>query len=292
MDIAFVINDAYAHYTRIALFALISAHKKSQEMHFHILHKDLSPQSRAMLAEYISGHSGKSLSFYDVKDEDLSAYQMTIPHTSIETYFKLLLPSVLSSLDKVLCLDVDALVRKDISALWDVPLEDKFAGVIFDPQISFSKNEAGHEFLGNGAYFNAGVLLLNLKEIRAKGLDQAFQSLYLKHKEKLRYQEQDLLNVVFAGRCVWLSPDYNLMMAYYHKDNHFQKLETFSPDEYQKFPSYKDDPSIIHYTGAPKPWDKSCVMPHRELYIQVWERSPWPVLGWPEDCAFYAQKAG
>lgn len=120
--------------------------------------------------------------------------------------------------DKILYLDTDTLIAKDISELYDTDIE----GI----ELAAALDYYGKIFMGYH-YFNAGVLLLNMKEIRKSGLferterlcaekklflpDQTALNRLVKKKKLLRgkYNEQkhypeDTVIQHFAKTIIWL----------------------------------------------------------------------------------------
>ncbi|MBQ8392865.1 MAG: glycosyltransferase family 8 protein [Clostridia bacterium] len=84
---------------------------------------------------------------------------------------------------KVIYLDADTVVAKDISELYDVDITDyEFAGVL---------DYYGHVFIG-ARYINAGVLLLNLERIKKTSLFE--KCIELLNKKRVFLPDQTALN--------------------------------------------------------------------------------------------------
>ena len=84
------------------------------------------------------------------------------------TYMVLLkaaLSKILPTYDKVLFLDCDTIVEHDISALWDIDLTGYYYAAV--PQTDDGRDGR----FTKGAYFNTGVLLCNIAELRANEKD-------------------------------------------------------------------------------------------------------------------------
>lgn len=113
------------------------------------------------------------------------------------------------NLDTILSLDIDTIVNKNISNLWDINLDGYYiAGVRDTP-----------EFNRNGLYVNGGVLLQNLKKIREDKIDDVMVD-KINHIKK-DYAEQDLLNEVYKNHILELPSEYNshpLFMNYNPKN--------------------------------------------------------------------------
>ena len=175
-----------------------------------------------------------------------------IDYISIATYYRLLIPEKLSQYDKCLYLDSDILVTGDISPLINMDLGDN---IILGCKNYFSKEyltdfykkrcgECGIDSLDT--YVNAGVLLINIKELRNTTLGDVM----LKDvgKNTYRYNDQDIINKYYYGRIGLISVKYNLMVQYLKRIKVIS--EALNEDIYQ----IAQNPVIIHYSTKKKPW--------------------------------------
>ncbi len=149
------------------------------------------------------------------------------------TLYRLLLPGLLpQNVDKILYLDADTLVEGDIRPLYKINLKNNFLAAVGDAGARERKTQLG--FTEQEKYFNAGVLLMNLREIRKAQL----QRVWLEHVNGTQYTwpDQDILNITCKGRVSFVNIIYN----------------TFGSDNPVKHPK------IIHYT-VQKPWNNATV---------------------------------
>ena len=71
-----------------------------------------------------------------------------------------------NDVDKVIWLDVDTIVCDSIAPLWEIPLEGKW--------IAWCREWCGsHRPFGNLPYYNIGVCVLNLAQMREDGVTKA-----------------------------------------------------------------------------------------------------------------------
>ena len=99
--------------------------------------------------------------------------------------------------------------------------------------------------------FNAGVMIMNLEEIRAN-----FTTEYmLKFAEdgKFKFWDQDVLNILFEGKVKWLDSAWNYFVD--EKDGWRGKINQFAPKElYELYENAGKNPYIYHFAGNEKPW--------------------------------------
>ena len=101
---------------------------------------------------------------------------------------------------RVLWLDVDTIVDKDLTDLWNTDLEDNIVAGVLDqgytcyPQIT-------------RFYINAGVLLMDLDKWRA--LKYNNRSRYLVNVKAWQFGDQDIINLLCRDKVLYLNCRYN-----------------------------------------------------------------------------------
>ena len=103
---------------------------------------------------------------------------------------------VLPRVNRVLSLDADTICEKDVSGVWDLPIDDCY----------FSASHEWHR-TGNGLmYCNAGVTLYNLKKLRDGKADECINLL---NTCWYPWLEQDAQNYLCQGRIHDMPSKYN-----------------------------------------------------------------------------------
>ena len=117
------------------------------------------------------------------------------------TYMALMraaLAKILLGEDRVLSLDVDTIIRGDISALWDYDLTGYYLAGVAEPYWTDELDRL---------YVNMGSVMFNLKAIRKDGIDDAM--ILALDTIPFNLCEQDCINQFCAGRILELPGDYN-----------------------------------------------------------------------------------
>ncbi len=141
---------------------------------------------------------------------DRSSYPLNI-------YMRLFIPYFIpSQVEKVLYLDVDMIVQKDISTLYEIDLGDTLVGAVLDPRIiSFDNSWGGilnYEELGLDAktrYFNTGLLLIPTKKWLEENIPVRIINCIKENKKFANYPDQYGMNVVLANQWLALDPLWN-----------------------------------------------------------------------------------
>ncbi len=176
---------------------------------------------------------------------------------SAGTYLRLALPELLPETDKILYMDADILVRGSLRELWETPMSGKAVAAVRgavnlpDKWEWNRQRDYWHLLEGQrGNYFNAGVTLLNLSEIRRRDLKKTWDELA---RQKLYYQDQDILNITCRGAVSYLPLKYN-RLAYMPEEEYHKFVEEGLCTQ-EEFVQAMEAPAIIHYAGD-KPWKR------------------------------------
>jgi len=168
------------------------------------------------------------------------------------TYLRLFADRVVpDSADRVLYLDSDLLVRRDLSTLYEIGLEGRAVAAARDQIINTrSHNRSGTSVRDDHCYFNAGVLVINLDRMRG-GLGERLRDHAL-HLSEAPWFDQDVLNdLLTEGDWVEFGPEWNLQSPL-HVDAEPPNAWT---SEIRELRAGAADAAVIHFSGSVKPWD-------------------------------------
>lgn len=255
------VDDNYCKYLAVAA-ASILAHRNGQEVYsFHVLHRNITEEHQRMLRELVQEGAGfdDEVHFHDVSGMLDSSRLYLSGHVTEETYYRLLIPKLLSRYDKVLYLDCDLIARSCLLPLFETELsDDLIAGVVTvgnEKRRDYCRQVLG---ISEEHYINAGVLVLNLKALREFDLvELAYQM--LEEKKVLQWHDQDILNTVCYGRIAFLDPTWNTTVLRMMKEQ-----GTGNAAELRLNPSVVD-PAILHYASV-KPWNSEL----KEIDLPFW----------------------
>lgn len=175
---------------------------------------------------------------------------------STSSLAKFKLASLLPQCQKVLYLDSDLIVKADLSDLFSKELYDNYAGVVRDlPQILF-QDDLISESENNLNYFNSGVMLLNLEQIRCDEIEKQLIQAKLQ-TEKDTLMDQNVLNYVFGSKVIQFSIKYNVCYTNLVRAKNlytYAQINTLYHTDYNSLLDIYTDAIIIHYSSKMKPW--------------------------------------
>lgn len=253
-------SDLFAPIVGVCLKSIIAHSTSDNSYDIIILETDISNYNKKLLADILRSYENFSLRFYNVKTMLEGHRLKPSEHVGVETYYRFLIPDILPEVDKVLYLDSDLIVLADVADLYLQDLNDNLVAAVRDPDFqgqvnmpnSTMKQYACEELKIKNPYnyFQAGVLLLNLTEMRA--LHSSEEWLYLASTPH-RYADQDVLNQCCQGRVKYLDLSWNVLTDCDWK--RVSDIIEFAPATlFQEYMEARKNPKIVHFAGFKKPW--------------------------------------
>ena len=247
-----IVLSADNHYCPFLYTTMISILESAYKNTYYIFYLLIPPDFSKNNKKLILGINDKykcNIYFIYIKDI-FNGIIMKIPHITLPTFYRLLIGYILpKEVDKCIYLDVDVCVRKDLSELFNIKLEDNYIAGVVAAGYYFSENYHINRLNLSSIkqYINAGILLININKIRKDNITEKFIELSKKNYES---QDQDVLNVACYGKILTLPPKYNAMVYRLQENNPLLK-DLYSEEDIIEA---NTDPLIIHYSNTNKPW--------------------------------------
>lgn len=226
----------YLPFLSVSLSSLKDNRNKDNYYHIYILCHDISKKSQEPILNL--NEDNFKIEFVDVHDKLKvinNRLQLRDYYTS-STYYRLFIADMFKEYNKVIYLDSDTIVLDDISKLYNYNIKDNYVGAITDKVVNSNDTfkKYSKEVLGIKAkkYFNAGVIVMNLKMFRENNFYESFINLLSFYKFKVA-QDQDYLNIICKDKIKYISNSWNVMPVRKEK---------------------RKKPSLIHYNLTMKPW--------------------------------------
>ena len=189
-------------------------------------------------------------------------------------YYKILLPFIFPDYERIIYLDGDTLIRKDILEMYNYPFNNNYIlGFPFYMGYVMEK----HGIKKPEHYINGGCLLFNIKQMRKDHKDIDLLSITIKNNTIWRFREQDAINYLFNKRIGFLPLKYGIYMIGSNKMFDLLSKYVYSPLNLTEGYEAIKDPSIVHFSCCwPKVWtngtknlfknDEICLRYQKEFY--------------------------
>ena len=193
---------------------------------------------------------GSRGSLFSVKVDDRKlADAPTTDRYPREMYYRIFAAQYLpSSVDRVLYLDPDLIVKGSVEELYALPLEDHlFAAASHVGPFLNKVNRIRLDIQEEGPYINSGVMLMNLRLLREEQDTEAVFRYVKEHKNALFLPDQDIISGLYPTRILPLDP-----FRYNMTERLFALHAPFEKDLNMTW--IRENAVIIHYCGRNKPW--------------------------------------
>lgn len=272
MIISCATDNNFVQHCCIMLVSLLSNNK---DVEIYIIADGLSTTNEEIIRMEIESQNG-TVHFCKVTEDIAKEFPMSnlkrLNHISRATYFRLLLPEILPShVSKVIYLDCDIIVNESIEELWNIDLTNNAIAAV--PEIGSGNNAERLGYPIEYGYFNAGVALMNLDYCRENKICNMFMEYIHKHRDILRYNDQDVLNGVLYDKCIHIMPMWNMTSIIYLPDLKCRGdarngcvINDYAAEK-SNARKFKRNPPVLHYVSRPKPWQNGCTHPLYGLYF-------------------------
>lgn len=239
IPIFFAVDDGYIPFLAVTLESLIDNSSKNYYYSVKILHTNVSEENKKKISKY--QRNNVNIEFVDLNYyiERVKDKLYTRDYYTKTTYFRLFVPDLYPQYSKALYLDSDITITGDISELYNTDMGSNLVAGVPDGAVQtidvfkeYVEKVVGVRDYNN--YFNAGILVMNLSELRKFKFQEKF--LYLLENVKFAVaQDQDYLNRLCKGRVKIIENVWNAM-----------PMPELGIDA--------EDVKLVHYNLNYKPW--------------------------------------
>ena len=237
IPVFFAVDNGYIPFLGVALKSVIENTSKENRYAIKVLYTSVTEENKKRIKE--SEKENISIEFVDLNKQlkEIQEKLYTRNYFSNTTYYRLFIPELYPEYDKAVYIDSDTICLADIAELYNVDMGDNLIAAIPDGAVQaidvfkdYVERVVGVSDYNN--YFNAGVIVMNLEELRKYKFQEKF--IYLLGKIRFEVaQDQDYLNRLCKGRVKILDYEWNRMPIMGKRDG---------------------DIKLIHYNLGSKPW--------------------------------------
>lgn len=199
---------------------------------------------------------------------------------ALANYYRLLIPQIFTCFNKIVYLDSDVLVCRDVALLYQQALKPGTVLGAVQDALAFSSSAAQQEFVKRhcrhlglknpSEYVNSGVLVWDLQAFRQQNLQDKLQQC-MQQFARSPHMDQDILNAAFYQKITFLPMSFN----FFAQPPALPGLHL--PAEWTAYINRRaqamKNPCIVHYAGVQKPWFYPR-MPYGALWLQMAQNTP------------------
>lgn len=271
MNIVFATSDLYSRPAVVTIKSLLMNNTKAKEINIYYIGNGISETNRGIIKRLVVEY-GRKIEFIEMPESlnDISGFIRTNIITYSYCYFQDILPA---DVDKVLLLEGDTMVLGDVEELYNMDISDCYLAAADDLQSKYFKDKVGLK--RSSSYFNAGVMLFNLKKMREDGITKKITRIIKSGKHKFMYEVQDEMNVCLEGKVKTFPPRFNCTTAIFlfsYKNMCRYRWPSTKCSE-KEFERAKKHPVVVHFTKnqiiQSRPWVEGCQHPFKREYEKI-----------------------
>ena len=163
MNILYTLNDKFVPQVAAGICSVCENNKDIDNITFYLISKEITDENKKKLIEFgkiynrevIIKELGDIKQYFDFEFDTTGWNSIVLARLILDKF----LPD---GMEKVLYLDGDTIVRGSLKELWNTNIDKYVIGASIEPTVDRQrKKNLGLEFK---PYYNAGVLLINLKK--------------------------------------------------------------------------------------------------------------------------------
>ncbi|KAJ0964228.1 hypothetical protein J5N97_029350 [Dioscorea zingiberensis] len=185
-------------------------------------------------------------------------------YLSMLNHLRFYLPEVYPKLDKILFLDDDIVVQKDLTALWSVDLKGKVNGAVetcgesfhrFDKYLNFSNPHIARNFDPNACGWAYGMNMFDLKEWKRKDITGIYHRWQTMNEDRVLWKLGTLPPglITFYKLTHPLDKSWHVLGLGYNPSIDRSEIE---------------NAAVVHYNGNMKPWLELAMTRYRHYWTK------------------------
>lgn len=253
INVVLICDDGYIVPTLVTVYSLLKSKRSSTKYKVNIL--AITKDEHHYDVFYRLENEKFRINVIKVEDNDLESlarnngesFCVATPSALLKFY----IPNFIKDTDKILYLDGDILVMKDLCDLYYTDLQNVFAAVVKDSSKMYSKRVIVKNTLN---YFNSGMMLLNLSQMQTI-IDKLVTAKQRQVDKTL--MDQDIFNEVISDNVICLPIVYNLLYINLVRSSSkytMEELNTLYGTNFSNIGEIFKQAYIIHYSSKDKPW--------------------------------------
>jgi len=267
MNILVTLDSNYILPLKVMLKSMFY-NNKNENFTIYLMHSSITDEEIKDLEEYIARDGHKLEVVY--LDDEYFKDAPTLLHYTRAMYYRLLAFKFLpQDMDRILYLDPDTLVINPLRELYETDLTGYLYAAAYHDLIAVKEiNRIRLMPYEIDAYYNSGILLMNL-DLQRQVIDEKeiFEFVEKNHR-KLIMPDQDILNCLYSKQIKTLDE------KLYNYDARYYRYYKFMDDEWDMDRVIRAT-VIIHFCGKKKPWTKDYSGRFHALYKHYEKMALW-----------------
>ena len=251
INVCLACDDNYAKYAGVVIASVLANANKNDELYFYILDGGIKNKNKEKILQ-LKSIKNCEINFVPIDNSLFTDYMDVKTHAyiSIPTFYRLKLPSLLPNVKRVIYFDCDFVVTSSLAKLFNKDMDNYPIAGVRDISKKLTKI--------NPSYVNAGMLVMDIENMRKIGAEDIFLSWTKEHFDTIKLGDQEIINESLKGKIMVVEDEWNVQSSNFTNRS-----------------SYTHNPKAIHFVAKKKPWHFASFSVHRPLYFKYLQMTPW-----------------
>ena len=276
MNVLYISSKEFLPYMTVSMVSLLENNKGIKDLIIHLYCEDIPEEYSSNLKKITESYSAK----FKIIDNQacIDNFKNLISKNKFPefcgcnyTYAKIFPNVLLPDLDKVLVIDSDTIILKNIQELYNTDIKGSFCAAIPELMANYVSSEDKQVINKKNYYYNTGVMLFDIQKMNTYGYNDKIINGFKSYSKPLKLADQSLFNLALNNDDVTAL---NFKYNYNNNLNLSKKLRKVIHSDYKnhklldidKAGKVYKDMTVLHYVGALKPWDRPSFAPRKNLY--------------------------
>ena len=206
INVCVACDNNYSKYAGVVIASVLANSNKDENLSFYILDGGIEQSQKDKILEL---HSIKDchIEFVNIDENLFEEYKKVKTHAyiTLSTYYRLKLPTLLPNINRIIYFDCDFVVNSSLLELFNTDLgEYPIAGV---KDIDLKKVRS------NPSYVNAGMLVMDLANMRKLDLETKFLEWTRKNINTIKCGDQEIINETCLGMIKIVDDEWNVQSS-------------------------------------------------------------------------------
>lgn len=282
ISIVYSSSDGFSRIAGVSILSVCENSRNPGDITFYMIDNGIGTENKEKLRSITDKH-GSRLVFISPPDiEKTVGTRLETGRWHISTFYRLFLASILpEDVERVIYLDCDTIVRRDLTELWETDMKGKWLCGVDDCRGAAYRTDIG--LSETDIYINNGVLLIDLGAWRRNNVEKMCADFIRKYGGNVTYVDQGVQNGVLSGigKSGLLHPKYNCLTVFFafgYEDLMALRKPPIAMDR-GKYEEAVRSPAVVHFQSCfrigKRPWVNGSTHPYAPEYRMYEWRSPW-----------------
>ena len=253
INVSYAFDGNYHYITHVSMKSIMLSQDKTTFINFYMLVSNINDEQREVINRIGIEHENCKIIYIDMGDQfkELHIPKDPMAVWSTANFYRVKLQDLLMNEHKIIYLDTDTLIYKDLTKLYNYDISGKcFVGMPEYKDIYYflQYKEKFKNFI------NTGVILCNLDELRKFNFSEKFAEFFKKYDKKIKFPVNDATNMITHEKNGYFTPEYVIIGFCNEEEIHkYYKRMSLKISVSEVIKAY-NDPYVYHLITKVKPW--------------------------------------